>query len=143
MTNPAFNIYDVFKAHPYNDVILGYDWNSFNSTVICVRSTALARAYLWACNNTGRMLFLSHGWHEMQALKYFSQFPPYSEIVGYESCKKLAAILPDEYEPVGVPRDVMEPYAWEPGDFACHLSALTLERRIALARKLTEETCPT
>ena len=122
----------------FSYVVVGYDWNSFNSTVIACRSTDAVWAYLWACNNTGRNMFLDHGWHEMQALKYFAEFPPYNNLIGYESCKKLAAILPEEYEPHGVPRRVMEPYAWAPGDFAVHLSALSLPRRIELANFFKE-----
>lgn len=133
-----FGMGEVFPIHPPSDLILCYDWNGFNSTVQLWRSTPLTQAFAWACNNTGRDLFLYHGWHEMEALRYFSSKPPYDRLVGYESIKRLCAILPECYEPSGVPRQIMEPYAWQPGDFALHLSALSIERRTELARKYVE-----
>lgn len=135
VTNRDVDLCDVWLTRSTEQVILCYDWNGFNSTVQIVRSTPLTQAYYWACNNTGRDLFLYHGWHEMEALRYFSSKPPYDKLVGHESVKRLCAVLPDEYVGAGVPRPIMEPYAWRPGDFAVHLSALSLERRIELARQ--------
>lgn len=115
------------------------DWNGWNTTVIGVRSTPRMQALFWAANNTGRDLFLYHPWHEMQALRYFTERPPYDKVWKTVSIKWLAAVLPELYVDAGVPRPIMEPYAWEPGDFAVHLSALPLERRIELARQFYPE----
>lgn len=121
------------------DLIVGHDWNGWNTTVIAVRSTPKMQGLFWAANNTGRDLFLYHPWHEMSALRFFTERPPYNQRYASVSNKAMAAILPECYEPAGVPRPIMEPYAWEPGDFAVHLSALPLERRIELARQFYPE----
>lgn len=140
VTNPEKDPARLLSNGRVSPVVVGFDWNSFNSTVIMVRSQPSTQAFFWACNNTGRDMFLYHPWHEMQSMKYFAQFAPYAPgFIGYESCKKLAAVLPEMYEPAGVPRPIMEPYAWEPGDFAVHLSALSLEKRIELARQFYPE----
>lgn len=134
VTNLEYRMF--FERAP---IMACYDWNGFNSTVQLIRSTPRAQAFYWACNNTGRDLFLYHGWHEMEAMRYFSSKPPYQSMIDCISVKEVCAVLPDEYVEAGVPREIMAPYAWEPGDFAVHLSALSLPRRIDLAQKYAQE----
>lgn len=135
VTNDAVRMDEVLGS--YTDLALPYDFNGHNATVIIARSTDRIRQFFWACNNTGRKFFLKHDWAEMEAMRYFLQTPPYAGMAGYHSIKRLCALKIDEYEPY-VPASVSGEYAWEPGDFAVHLSALTLERRIELAKFYTE-----
>jgi hypothetical protein len=114
------------------------DWNGHNSTVIIARNTGLVRRYFWACNNTGRKRFLKDDWVEMEAMRYFAQTPPYDKILAYRSVKELCPVLGKEYEPQ-VPSWVSQSYSWEPGDWTLHLSALSLDRRIELAREYAEK----
>lgn len=120
-----------------HEINLPYDYNGHNATVIDVLTTAEMRAFLWAVNNTGRRFFLDHPWKEMEAMRYFLQTPPHQFSVDYVSAKRLCALLTNEYEPY-VPHEVSAPYQWEPGDFALHLSALPLDRRVELARYYSE-----
>lgn len=119
-------------------LVLPYDYNGHNATVIMAKSCPLIQQFFWACNNTGRKFFLKHDWAEMEAMRYFLQTQPYFGMAWYMSAKKLCALKIDEYEPY-VPREISQEYAWEPGDFALHLSALTIERRIELAKFYTEQ----
>jgi hypothetical protein len=137
VTNPEHDLTVWLKTTAY-DLITGYDWNGFNTTVQIVRSCNLTQMFYWACNNTGRNLYGYHDWHEMQTMRYFLQTAPYNSMYACESVKFFASILPEEYIPFGVPAPVMKPFAWEPGDFAVHLSALSLPRRIELARQYSE-----
>lgn len=126
-----------------SELIIGYDWNAHNTTVIVARSTPRMYDFMWSVNNTGRKLFLGHDWVEMEAMRYFLQTPPYEDMVTYISCKRLCPILHKEYIDAGVPERVSEKYGWEPGDFAVHLSALHIERRAELARSFAEQhPCP-
>jgi glycosyl transferase family (putative galactosyltransferase) len=120
------------------DLCLGYDHNGFHSTVIFARNTPVVRDYLWAANNTGRSFFLSHPWHEMEALRYFAQTPPYDDLVCYHSAKELCPILKPEYVRFGLPLDIGAEYGWEPGDWTMHLSALSLGRRERLAEHFAD-----
>ena len=115
-------------------VTVPFDHNGINATVIIANSTDLVYDFFWAVNNTGRKLFLGHDWKEMEAMRYFSQTPPYDKLLTYYSIKELCPILADEYIEAGLPRKVSGKYGWVPGDWTMHLSALPLEVRIDRAR---------
>jgi hypothetical protein len=123
------------------EILVPFDFNTHNATVIIARSTDLVWEFFWACNNTGRKLFLKHDWVEMEAMRYFSERPPYDKILAYESIKLLCPILPQEYVPY-VPLRMSQKYAWEPGAWSVHLSALPLERRVELAREYANNDSP-
>lgn len=133
VTNQAIPIEE--KRSP--GITIGYDHNGIHSTVWIAHATPLVRDYLWACNNTGRAFFLAHDWHEMESMRYFSQTPPYRDLLEYRSVKEMCPILAPEYEP-HLPRWVSDKYAWEEGDWILHLSALPLQRRIERAREIGE-----
>jgi len=127
------------KPLPPNEreIILPYDANGHNATVIMVRNTARVRSFLWACNNAGRTMFLKHDWAEMEAMRYFMQTPPYwgPELVDYVSVKTLCAMPPGVYP---IPDVTRKQYEWADGDFAVHFSALPLEIRVQMAREWTD-----
>lgn len=132
ITNRGIRLESFIAEAEGKDLILGYDANGHHSTIFMVRNCSRGRDFIWACNNAGRSLFIAHPWHEMEAMRYFLQTPPYDNMAHYVSAKRLCAILNNEYP--GVPADIRLDYNWEPGDFALHLSALSLERRIILAQ---------
>lgn len=121
-----------------HDLVLPYDANGHNVTVIMARNTELVFDFLWACNNAGRSMFIKHDWAEMEALRYFLQTPPYFGMAGYYSVKELCAMPPDQYAP-HVPKRVSQKYEWSEGDWCLHFSALPLAKRIELASKYAEE----
>jgi hypothetical protein len=128
------SIDDLTWSAPH-ELILPYEHNGINATVIIARSTERVYDFMWAVNNTGRKLFLYHDWKEMEAMRYFLMTPPYEDMVTYISAKRLCPILHTEYIDAGVPAKVSEKYGWSEGDFALHLSALSVERRTELARE--------
>lgn len=134
VTNFEIPVSRWFDRHPDNDVIMPYDFNGFNATVILARSTQLAYDYFWAANNSGRKMFLNHDWYEMEAMRYFRMTPPYDNLVGFESIKELCPILHMEYVPY-VPEAVSAKYGWEPGDFSAHMSAFDISKRVELAQR--------
>lgn len=115
-------------------ITFGYDVNGHHSTIIAAWSDQLVRDYLWAANNAGRSMFIDHPWHEMEALRYFAQTSPYREVVCWRSIKETCPIRKAEYVQYGFPLDIGVDYDWTPEAFALHLSALSLDRRITLAR---------
>ena len=117
------------------DVILPYDYNGNNATVIIARNTDAAYNYLWSSNSAGRVMFLKHDWAEMESLLRFRLAPPFDGIVHAVSAKELCALHPGAYDPL--PKRRTAAYEWTPGDFAVHLAALPLQRRIELARSYT------
>lgn len=142
ITNKEHRLESIFEENLEGDpgVCLGYDANGFHSTVIYARNDRLVRDYLWAANNAGRTMFLNHPWHEMEALRYFAQTPPYDDLVCYHSAKELCPIRKEEYVGFGLPLDVGAEYGWEPGDWTLHLSALSLGRRERLAEWYADPT---
>lgn len=116
-------------------LILPFEHNAHNATVIIMRSNDLTYDFAWAVNNTGRKLFLGHDWVEMEAMRYFLMTPPYEDLVTYISAKRLCPILHSEYIDAGLPARVSEKYSWEEGDWSLHLSALHINRRIELAQE--------
>lgn len=116
-------------------LILPYDANAHNATVIMAENTDLTYDLLWACNNAGRSFFLHEDWAEMSALRLFLQTPPYAGMAHYVSVKELCGMPPNVYP---IPERVRLKYEWEPGDFAVHFSALSLEKRVAMAKEWVE-----
>jgi hypothetical protein len=133
ITNKAVRLESFIKRAGDKDLVLGYDHNGHNTTIIMMRNCPRMRDFLFACNGAGRSMFLRHPWHEMESMRYFLQTPPYKDSALYLSVKELCPILHSEYERYGMPKDMGAEYAWEPGDFSMHLSALSLERRAQLA----------
>ena len=140
ITNPALSI-DELTFGSTAELILPYDFNAHNATVIIAQSTERVFDFMWAVNNTGRKLYLGHDWREMEAMRYFLQTPPYAEMETYISAKRLCPILHEHYIDAGVPAKVSEKYGWEDGDFALHLSALHIDQRVAIAREYAEIYC--
>lgn len=120
------------------DIIMPYDYNGHNATVIAAKHTDLVFDFFWASNNTGRKYFMNDNWREMNAMRFFSATPPYLHLIEYRSIKELCPILGPEYAPY-VPERVSAKYSWDPGDWTCHLSAFSLEKRIALAQRIADE----
>jgi len=134
LTAPEISLDDLLAQAPKTDIIMPFDHNTHNATVIISRSTDLVWDFWWACRNTGWGLFGKHPWAEMEAARYFSSKPPYENLIGYMSIKTLCGILPEQYEPY-LPTRVSAQYGWKPGDFFLHLSALHIDRRIEIARQ--------
>jgi len=132
-------ITDYEKPLPLNDwgVVLPYDANGHNATVIVASKYRYARDFLWACNNAGRTMFLKHDWAEMEAMRYFLQTPPYSweGFAVYHSVAELCAMPPDVYP---IPDVTRKRYEWTSESFAVHFSALSLELRVQMAKEWTE-----
>lgn len=122
----------------YWPITMPYDFNGHNATFIGVESTEKTYDFMWAANNSGRKMFLNHDWYEMEAMRYFAMTPPYNEIIGYRSVKRLCPILHKEYLPY-VPERVSAKYGWAPGDWSCHLSAFHIEKRVELAQRLVTQ----
>lgn len=133
ITNRNIQIEDFLIRRPDKDVILGYDNNGFHSTVIFARNTPTARDYLHAANTIGRQFFIGHPWHEMEALRYFWLAPNYHDRVGFFSAKEICPILKPAYAP-HLPMSIGREYAWAPGDWLLHLSALPDAKRLELAQ---------
>ena len=136
ITNYAVSVNDL--AGVGAGVILPYDHNGVNATVIIAENRPVVYDFFWAVNNSGRKMFMNHDWKEMEAMRYFQQSPPYEYLVGYRSVKDLCPILHREYLPY-LPERVGERYGWEPGAWSLHLSALPIERRTALAAEYAEK----
>lgn len=136
VTNPKYLVLDLQEtcADGHKDVLLPYDFNGINATVIIIESTPETMAFAWAVNNTARKFFLGHDWKEMEGMRYFQMTPPHDRLISWTSAKDLCALHPGAYLPY-VPEIVTKPYEWEPGCFSIHLSALPLDRRIELARE--------
>ncbi len=138
-SDAMFTNYDIeIEQYRSMGVTMGFDHNTFHSTVFIAHSTDLVYDYFWASNNAGRRLFLAHDWHEMEALKYFGSWPPYSSLFTFYSVKELCPILAHEYVEAGQPLKVSGKYAWEKGDWILHFAALPLQRRIERATEYGE-----
>ena len=135
VTNHDIRI-EQYRSH---GLTVGYDHNALHTTVMIAHSTPEVYDFLWACNNVGRRLFISHPWHEMQSVRYFSGTPPYDKLLTYYSVKELCGILAEEYVDAGQPLKVSGKYGWEPGDWILHLAALPLQRRIERAQEYGEK----
>lgn len=143
VTNPSISLADLWKTATHhvnqnNRILMPFDWNSFNATVISAKSCKLTIDFMWCLENTGRGFFMGDPWKEMNAARFFSALPPYDEMIAYSSIKNLCPVHRGAYVPY-VPEHVSSGYEWDKGDFSVHLSALSLERRIELARRYQQE----
>jgi len=118
------------------EVVLAYDVNGLHPTVIMLRNTVTTRGLVWACNEAGNRMFVSHGWSDIMALRFFLETPPYRDLVRYISAQQLCAMPPGVHP---MPADVRRQYEWTAESFSLHLSALSLERRIELASAFVAE----
>lgn len=132
VTNVCIGLDDCMHARP---LVVPFDANGINATVIMAKNQVLVRDLLWAANNAGRTMFLRHDWAEMESLRYFLQTPPYKDVVEYASVKHLCAMPPGVYP---IPDVTRKKYEWEPGDFAVHFSALSVEKRTEMAREYVD-----
>jgi hypothetical protein len=117
-------------------LVLPYDANGHNATVIIANNNDLVYDFLWACNSIGRKYYLRDSWAEMNAMRFFAQTEPYNYLVLYRSIKELCGMPPNAY---GIPRRVAAKYEWSKGDFAVHFSAMSTEDRAKFARKYADE----
>ena len=136
ITNPKVPLEGFFDRMSRHDVGVSYDHNGFHSTVIFARNTEKAMDYLWAANHIGRNFYAGDPWHEMTALRHFWQDPPYNEgFMHFFSAKETCPIYKPAYVKIGLPEHIGKAYAWEPGDWTCHLSAHSLEDRVKMAQQ--------
>ena len=118
------------------DFILPWDVNTYHPTVMMARCTTQMRALMWAMTEAGQRLYHLHDWSEHMALKFFS-YPPYRDAIHQHSAKVLCAMPPGVHP---MPDDVRALYEYEEGvSFALHLSAMSIEKRIELARAFIAE----
>lgn len=119
----------------YGDIILTRDPNGLHGTVIMMRRSGLTLGFAWANANAGDTLYRGHDWSDMMSSRFFLQTPPYQELVHYHSVKTLCAMPPNMYP---IPRRAVRFYEWEEGCFALHLSALSIPKRIEIAKEYCE-----
>lgn len=119
------------------DIILSRDPNGLHATVIMMRRTALTLGFAYACGEAGMRYWMEDDWSDQMAMRMFLATPPYNWLVHYHSIKALCAMYPGIY--TNIPERIRKHYEWAPGDFALHLSALSIERRIEIAKKVVEE----
>ena len=118
------------------EIVTAYDVNAVHPTVIIVRKSPRSRGFIWACNNTGRTMFQHHEWSDNEALRYFSAAPPYKDIITYYSAQDLCAMTPGVYP---IPPDIRAQYEWTANSWTLHLSALSIERRIEIAKQYIKD----
>ena len=118
------------------DFILPWDVNTYHPTVMNgALHDADARDHV-GDDGSGQRLYHLHDWSEHMALKFFS-YPPYRDAIHQHSAKVLCAMPPGVHP---MPDDVRALYEYEEGvSFALHLSAISIERRIELARAFIAE----
>lgn len=121
------------------DIQLTWDVNGLHATVIMMRRNPITLGFAWACGNAGQTYFQTDGWGDQLALRRFLETPPYNRLVHYHSIKELCAMPPKEYFDYPIPAIAKKPYEWEPGDFGMHLSALSIPKRIEIAKRVITE----
>ena len=68
----------------------------------------------------------------MEAMRYFSQTPPYDDLIEFQSSKKLCPILRGAY-PDFIAERIADQYYWKKGDWTLHLCNLPLPSRELIA----------
>lgn len=128
--------YDVpLESFLTNDIVLPYDVNGLHPTIIMVRRTPLTVGYLWMNKEAGMRYYLTDYWSDNWSQRMALATPPYSGLVDYYSAQKLCAMPPGIYP---IPEETRELYEWDESSLTLHLSALTIEQRIAIAKEYTE-----
>lgn len=120
------------------DITLTYDINGLHATVIILRRTALTLGYAYANAESAMRYFLTDYWSDQLSQRFELGTPPYQGLVRYYSVKKLCAMHPGIY--TQLPRIAREPYEWdEKESWALHLSALSIPKRIEIAKQYVEK----
>lgn len=117
------------------DLVLPFDVNGLHPTVIIARASTQMRGMFWAMTEAGQRLYQLHDWSENLALRFFLASPPYQQAIHWHSAQTLCAMPPNIHP---MPPDVRAQYTWTPESWTLHLSALSLEKRIAIAREYIE-----
>ena len=138
LTNRDITLESFFDRFPDKGVMVEEDHNGFHSTVIFARNQPLVLDYFHAANTVGRSFYLGDAWHEMQALRNFWLDNRYHDLVGFMRVKDACPIYRPEYVQFGLPMDIDPENNWAPGDFALHLGALNLGRRMRLAEHFAD-----
>jgi hypothetical protein len=120
-----------------DELILPFDANGINFTVVGARNTNLVRDLLWAADNAGKTMFARHSWREMEAVRYFLQTPPYQDIASWYSVHDLCA-MPNDVFAQHIPDITRKQYEWTPESLAVHFSAMRLEDRVRMAKEWVE-----
>lgn len=115
------------------DIILSYDANGLHATVIMMRRSSQTLGFAYANGEAGMRYFGLDDWSDQLSMRMFLATPPYQWLIWYHSVKTLCAQPPDTY--LHTPERARKPYEWSEGDFALHLSALPIARRIHLAKE--------
>lgn len=119
------------------DIVLTNDINGLHATVIMIRRTPTTLGFVWACGNAGMTYFHEDGWSDQLAMRMFLMTPPYANLVWYHSVKTLCAMPPGVYP---IPPAARKIYEWDQKEsLALHLSALSIPKRIELAKRWIEE----
>ena len=118
------------------DIILSYDVNGLHATVIMMRRSSQTLGFAYANGEAGMRYFGLDDWSDQLSMRMFLATPPYQWLIWYHSVKTLCAQPPDTY--LHTPERARKPYEWSEGDFALHLSALPIVRRIELAKDYIE-----
>lgn len=113
------------------DVITAWDVNTLHPTVIIMRATTLTRGLVWACSEAGDRMYREHGWSDIMALKFMLMDRPYRDLHWQHSARDLCAMPPGVHP---MPDDVNRMYSWTPESWTLHLSALSLEKRLEIAK---------
>lgn len=117
-------------------ITVAYDVNGLHPTFIGVKNSAVMRGLIWACKEAGTRMWVDHGWSDIMALRFFAETPPYKYEFTYASAQFLCA-MPPKVHPM--PDDVRDQYTWTPDSFSVHLSALSLDQRVAIAKEYVEK----
>jgi hypothetical protein len=118
------------------DIILTYDVNGLHATVIMMRRSSQTLGFSYANGEAGMRYFMTDDWSDQLSMRMFLETPPYQWLIWYHSVKSLCAMTPDTY--THIPERARKPYEWGEGDFALHLSAMSIEKRIELSKQWVE-----
>jgi hypothetical protein len=123
VTNPEISIEDRLAGE--GGLTICSDLFGLNGGVFLFDESALGQQLLYAIS----VISQSMG-NEQAAITYLSAIEPYQGLIHVKPQRWMNSYLNEEY---GRPAWWMG--NWEPGDFILHLPALSLERRVELARE--------
>jgi hypothetical protein len=132
-----FNGHLASEEYQGGDIILTHDTNGLHATVIMMRRSPYSLGFAYANGEAGMRYFARDDWSDQLSMRMFLQTPPYSNMVHFHSVKSLCAMTPDTY--LDIPKRAREIYEWKPNDFALHLSALPIWKRLEIAKRVVEE----
>jgi hypothetical protein len=119
------------------DIILSYDCNGLHATVIMMRRSSQTLGFAYANGEAGMRYHITDDWSDQLTMRMFLATPPYQWLPWFHSVKTLCAQPPGIY--THTPERARKPYEWSEGDFALHLSALPIAKRIELAQEWIEK----